>query len=65
MESNSDTQESTHLLKATDVAKALNISKAFAYQLMRQGNLKSVRILGARRVRPEDLEQFIRENISN
>lgn len=52
------------LLKAVEVAEKLNVSRAFAYQLMRQGVIPTVKILGARRVRPEDLQRFIMENIS-
>ena len=52
------------LLKATEVAKILNISRTFAYQLMNKGNIATVIILGAKRVRPEDLDRFIQENIS-
>ena len=51
------------LLKAMEVAKILNVSKAFVYQLMRKGVLPTVKILGARRVRLEDLQRFIRENV--
>ena len=53
------------LLKADEVAELLNISKAYAYQLMRQRELQSVRIGAARRVRPKDLKAFIEENLSN
>jgi excisionase family DNA binding protein len=52
------------LLKASQVAKILNISRAFAYQLMQKGVLPTVKILGARRVRPEDLDRYIRESVS-
>ncbi len=52
------------LLKASQVAKILNISRAFAYQLMQKGILPTVKILGARRVRPEDLNRFIQERVS-
>lgn len=52
------------LLKAIDVARILNVSKAFAYQLMRKGVIPTVKILGARRVRLEDLHRFIQEHIS-
>ena len=51
------------LLKASDVAEILNISKAFAYKLMQSGALPTVRIEGARRVRAEDLDAYIDENI--
>ena len=52
------------LLKATDVARILNVSRAFAYQLMGRGEIPTVKILGARRVCLEDLEQYIIENTS-
>ena len=51
------------LLKASEVAGLLNISRAFAYQLMNKGELRTVAIGAIRRVRPEDLERFIEKNI--
>ncbi|MCH7662278.1 MAG: helix-turn-helix domain-containing protein [Chloroflexi bacterium] len=51
------------LLKAAEVAEFLNISRAFAYQLMNRGELRTVAIGTARRVRPEDLRRYIQENI--
>ena len=59
------TQPSEKLLKAMQVADILNVSRAFAYQLMQKGLIPTVKILGARRVRHEDLLRFIHENISN
>ena len=53
------------LLKAVQVAEILNVSRAFAYQLMQKGLIPTVKILGAKRVRQEDLLRFIQENISN
>ena len=53
------------LLNAIDVSKILKISRAFAYKLMRTGEIPTVKILGARRVRPEDLDRYFRENISS
>lgn len=52
------------LLKATDVAEILNISRAMAYQLLQQGKIRSVNIGSARRVRLQDLQFFIEENLS-
>jgi excisionase family DNA binding protein len=52
------------LLKAIEVAKILNISRAFAYQLMQRGEIRTVVIGTSRRVRPEDLTEFIAENLS-
>lgn len=50
------------LLKGNDVARLLNISRAFAYQLMRQGEIPTVRIGNAVRVRKEDLLSYIDHN---
>jgi excisionase family DNA binding protein len=50
------------LLKGNDVARLLNISGAFAYQLMRQGEIPTVRIGNAVRVRKEDLLAYIDRN---
>ena len=47
------------LLKAEDVASILNISLGFAYQLMKRGDLPTIRLGRAVRVRPADLEQYI------
>lgn len=51
------------LLTANEVAVLLSISRAFAYQLMQRGKIRTVCIQGARRVRPDDLRQFIQSNI--
>jgi excisionase family DNA binding protein len=50
------------LLKATDVAEILKISRAMAYTLMQRGEIPTVRIGKARRVRPEDLIKYIESN---
>ena len=51
------------LLKAVEVAKILNISRAMAYQLMKQGKIQTIHIGASRRVRPADLQEFITQNI--
>ena len=51
------------LLTAVEVANILNISRAFAYQLMQRGKIRTVCIEGARRVRPEDLRMFIHSSL--
>ncbi len=51
------------LLTAVEIAKVLHISRAFAYQLMKRGVIRTVFIAGARRVRPEDLRYFIEANL--
>lgn len=55
----------THvLLKAADIAKFLNISKSMAYRLMQTGEIPTVSIGNAKRVRPLDLHHFINANSS-
>lgn len=52
------------LLRGKEVAQALNVSKALAYNLMAKGEIPTVRLGRSVRVRPEDLEQFISERVS-
>lgn len=52
------------LLKAEQVARRLNISRAKAYQLMQQGIIPTVRILHSVRVRESDLEEYIQRSWS-
>ena len=47
------------LLKATDVARILNISRALAYRLLQKGDIPVIRIKNAVRVKPSDLEDYI------
>jgi excisionase family DNA binding protein len=49
------------LLKTDEVADILQVSRSFAYQLMQRGEIPSVRIGNAVRVRPEDLQNYISE----
>ena len=51
------------LLKAPEVAEILNISRAMAYRLIQAGEIRSVHIGVARRVRPEDLRGYIEDNL--
>ena len=51
------------LLTAKEIAQRLNISKAFAYKLMQIGEIRTVKIGGSVRVRPEDLEAYIEANL--
>ena len=55
----------SRLLKATEIAEMLNISRAFAYRLMKQGDIPTVQIGGAVRVRPSDLQNYILQNVSS
>jgi len=49
----------TRLLKSQEVAEILQVSKAHAYVLMKQGEIPTVRIGKIVRVRLEDLERCI------
>lgn len=62
-EANTVMNQPQKLLKAVEVADILSISRAFTYQLMKQGKIRTVEIGSARRVRPEDLQEFIAESI--
>lgn len=53
------------LLRPSDVTKRLNISTSFAYRLMQFGDIPAVRIRGACRVRPQDLEEYIERSLHN
>ena len=57
------TPPSTSLLTASQVALHLNISKSQAYNLMNSGEIPTVRIRGSLRVRPEDLDWFVRSRL--
>ena len=50
------------LLKAEEVAELLNISRSFAYLLLQTGQIPTVRLGRACRVRPEDLADYIEKN---
>ena len=52
------------LLKATDIAHILNISRAMAYRLMQLGEIRTVSIGTAKRVRKKDLIIYIENNLS-
>jgi excisionase family DNA binding protein len=59
------THQQAGLIKATDVATILNISRAMAYRLMQQGAIRTVCIGTARRVRSEDLQSYIEDNLTS
>jgi excisionase family DNA binding protein len=51
------------LLTAADVSYRLHLSRSCTYSLMQSGAIPTIRIGKSRRVRPEDLEAFIKQNI--
>ena len=52
------------LLKATEVAEILNISRSMSYRIIQRGEIRSVNIGSARRVRPNDLAEYINRNLT-
>ena len=63
MNTYTDLSSITRLLKPDEVASLLNISRSFAYQLLQTGAIPAVRLGRACRVRPQDLEAYIENNI--
>jgi excisionase family DNA binding protein len=49
----------TRLLTVADIIAALRISRSSVYRLFESGQLPWIQIGSSRRVRPEDLTQFI------
>ena len=49
------------LLRVTEVARCLAISRSAVYQLMERGQLRYVKLGRCRRVRPEDVSRLIEE----
>jgi excisionase family DNA binding protein len=45
------------------LTERLQVSLSFAYTMMQRGDIPTVRLGRAVRVRPEDLEEFIRSNV--
>jgi len=52
-----------HLITAQDAAKIHNISKSAAFQLIQQRKLPCMRFSRNVSVRPEDLDDFISQNL--
>jgi excisionase family DNA binding protein len=50
------------LMTSKDVAKILKVSESMAYQLMRT-EIPCVRLGRSIRVRPEDLEQYLKDKV--
>ena len=51
------------LLNAAEVAEILNISKSKVYRLMQTGEIPTVCIGTAKRIRPENLHNYINNNL--
>ena len=59
-----DTEKPVRLLKVSDVVRMTQISPSQVYTMIREGSLPAVRFYTALRVRPEDLQKFIEDNIT-
>ncbi len=53
------------LLKVSEVASILSVSKAFVYKLIRAREIQSVQLLGTKRIRQEDLDRYITSNLKD
>jgi excisionase family DNA binding protein len=53
------------LLTARDISRVLQISISFAYHLMRTGQIPTVRLGRAVRVRPQDLDKYLNSRVDN
>lgn len=51
----------SRLLRIEDVAEQLAVSRSFAWKLLAQGDLRSIRIGRAVRVRPRDLQAYMND----
>lgn len=54
--------DSKRLLKAKEVAEILQVSRSMAYRMMQRGEIPTVRVGSAVRVRGSDLEVFIKNS---
>ena len=52
------------LLKASEVAEMLQVSRAQAYRLMKIGEIPAVRVGSSVRVKRSDLEEYIEKNMT-
>jgi excisionase family DNA binding protein len=51
------------MLRVPQVSEILDISQALIYKLVSEGKLKGVKINRSVRIRPEDLEEYITDNL--
>ena len=64
IENQTTTFASWRLLKVQEVAEVLNVSRSFAYFLLQSGGIPVVKMGRAVRVRPQDLQNYIEQNIN-
>jgi excisionase family DNA binding protein len=59
-----DIEKPSRLLKVSDVARMTQVSPSQVYTMIQEGSLPAIRFGTALRVRPEDLQKFIEDNIT-
>jgi len=59
-----DIENPIRLLKVSDVARMTQVSPSQVYTMIQEGSLPAIRFGTALRVRPEDLQKFIEDNIT-
>ena len=62
--SETGSEKPIRLLKVSDVARMTQVSPSQVYTMIQEGMLPAVRFGTALRVRPEDLQKFIEDNIT-
>ena len=60
-----DIEKPIRLLKVSDVARMTQVSPSQVYTMIQEGSLPAIRFGTALRVRPEDLQKFIEDNITS
>ena len=60
-----DIEKPIRLLKVSDVARMTQVSPSQVYTMIQEGLLPAIRFGTALRVRPEDLQKFIENNITS
>ena len=63
METATETVPDKQLLSANDLAAYLGVSKTTAYLLMYDRAIPSLKIRGSRRVRKQDVDAYIQEQL--
>jgi|APFre7841882724_1041349.scaffolds.fasta_scaffold27165_1 excisionase family DNA binding protein len=64
METNNYQVFEDRLLRASEVAEKLNISRSLAYKLLQCGEIPTVRIYKSVRVKQSDVDEYIRRQWS-
>ena len=55
--------EQNHLMTPEEVRERLGVSRTYVYRMLAAGTIRSVRVGRLRRVRPADLEQYIKARL--